>query len=68
MPREGLEKRRQIEYTHTHTHTHTHTRLHVCVVAQQSGKGSNFQLHCLLSLFPISNNQNKETDEYKIFF
>lgn len=64
MPREGLEKRRQIEYTHTHTRT----RIHVCVVAQQSGKGSNFQLHCLLSLFPISNNQNKETDEYKIFF
>lgn len=64
MPREGLEKRRQIEYTHTHTRT----RIHVCVVAQQSGKGSNFQLHCFLSLFPISNNQNKETDEYKIFF
>ena len=62
MPRESLEKRKQIEYTHTHTHTH------VCVVAQQSGKGSNFQLHCLLSLFPISNNQNKETYEYKIFF
>ena len=45
---------------------HTHT--HVCVVAQKSRKGSNFQLHCLLSLFSISNNQNKETDEYKIFF
>ena len=58
MPREGLKKRRQIEYTHTQ----------VCVVAQKSRKGSNFQLHCLLSLFSISNNQNKETDEYKIFF
>ena len=23
MPRESLEKRKQIEYTHTHTHTHT---------------------------------------------
>ena len=57
MPREGL-KKRQIEYTHTR----------VCVVAQKYRKGSNFQLHCLLSLFPISNNQNKETDEYKIFF
>lgn len=35
---------------------------------QKSRKGSNFQLHCLLSLFSFSNNQNKETDEYKIFF
>ena len=67
MPTEGSgEEKADRIYIHI-TYT-TSFYLSYKVVAQQSGKGFNFQHHCLVSLFLISNKQSKEMNAYTIFF